>query len=387
MKPFTDPIYVTRPLLPSLDQVTARLAEVWAAQWLTNGGAQHERLEEGLRRHLRVEQLSLFNNGTIALLTAIRALGLRGSVVTTPFTFPATPHALAWAGVEAVFCDIDPITMTLDPVRAEEAIRSDTTGLLGVHVYGLPCDVHALQALADRRGLKVVYDAAHAFGTTIDGAGVGRFGDVTMFSFHATKLFHTAEGGALACADPALKTAIDHLKNFGILNQEEVDVPGINGKMNELQAALGLAVLDHVAEEVRRRKAIIDRYRMHLASVDGLTLMPQPAGTEPSCQYFVIRIDRERFGVSRDDVQGALREQNVFARKYFFPLCSDYPCYRALPSSSPDNLPVAHRVVNEVLCLPLYGSLPLESVDRLCEMLIETRDQTASRRSQATRRQ
>ena len=354
-----------------------RLREVWAAQWLTNGGAQHERLEEALRHYLQVRHLSLFNNGTIALLTAARALRLRGSVVTTPFTFPATPHSLVWAGIEPVFSDIDPVTMTIDPACAEAAIRPDTTGILGVHVYGLPCDVAALAALSSRRGVKLVYDAAHAFGATVDGTAIGNFGDATMFSFHATKLFHTAEGGALVCGDPALKAAVDHLKNFGILNQEEVDVPGINGKMNELQAALGLVVLDHVAEEVRLRQTIIARYRTHLAGVDGLTAMPAPAGVGASCQYFMIRVDRERFGASRDEVQAALLACQVFTRKYFYPLCSDYPCYRDLPSSAPANLPVARRVVNEVLCLPLYGALPLESVDRICEMLTGARDRTA----------
>lgn len=379
MKPFSEPIYVTRPLLPAMDEFTARLREIWAAQWLTNAGALHERLEEALRRHLRVPHLSLFNNGTIALLTAVRALGLRGSVATTPFTFPATPHVLAWSGIEPIFCDIDPMTMTIDPARVDAAVRPDTTAVLGVHVYGLPCDVAGLQAVASSRGLKIIYDAAHAFGTTVEGAAIGNFGDLTMFSFHATKLFHTAEGGALACRDGALKTAVDRLKNFGILGPEEVDAPGINGKMNELQAALGLAVLDHVAEEVQRRKAIIARYRAHLASVDGVTLMPEPPGIVSSCQYFVIRIDREQFGVSRDEVHAALQEYKVFTRKYFYPLCSDYPCYRGLPTARAANLPVAHRVVNEVLCLPIYGTLPLDSVDRICAMLVGARGRAASR--------
>lgn len=369
MTPFSDPIHVTRPLLPPLDAVTERLRDVWASQWLTNGGVQHEALESALRAHLGVAQLSLFNNGTIALLAAVRALGLRGSVVTTPFTFPATPHSLAWGGVEPIFCDVDPVTMTLDPARAAEAIRPDTTGILGVHVFGLPCDVEGIAALAADRGLSVLYDAAHAFGTRVGGRPIGTFGDVTMYSFHATKLFHTAEGGALACADASLKTTIDHLKNFGILNQEEVGAIGINGKMSELQAALGLAVLDLVEVETARRRAVDARYRQGLAGVEGLTLPPEPAGVDSSYQYFVVRIDAARFGATRDAVQAELKQFNVFTRKYFFPLCSSYPCYRDLPSASADRLPVAHRIVDEVLCLPIYGTLPLEAVDRICGMV------------------
>lgn len=373
LRPFDEPIYVTRPLLPPLEGFAARLGEVWASRWLTNAGAQHERLEAALAAYLAVPHLSLFANGTIALLTAIRALELSGSVVTTPFTFPATPHALVWAGLEPVFCDIDPDTLTLDPAAAEAALRSDTSAILGVHVYGIPCRVDALQALADRRGLRVIYDGAHAFGTTIGGRPIGTFGDATMFSFHATKLFHTAEGGALACRTAALKAACDLLKNFGILNQEEVDGPGINGKMNELQAALGLAVLELVPDEMAARRAIACRYRRHLANVPGLTPLAMPDGVTESLQYFVVRIDGERFGRSRDEVQAALRTYNVHTRKYFYPLCSEYPCYRRLESARPEWLPVAHRVVREVLCLPIYGTLPLEAVDRIAEMLLALR--------------
>ena len=259
--------------------------------------------------------------------------------------------------------------MTIDPAKVEELITPRTTGILAVHVYGIPCDVAGLQAIANRRGLKIVYDAAHAFGTRIDGVGIGNFGDASMFSFHATKLFHTAEGGALTTPKADSKAAFDHLKNFGILNQEEVDVVGINGKMNELQAALGLAVLDCVADEVKRRQAIIARYRERLAGVPGLTLMPEPAGVESSCQYFVVRIDREGFGTTRDVVFETLKDYNVFARKYFFPLCTSYACYSDLPSAHAGCLPVAHTVVEQVLCLPLYGTLPLDAVDTICDIV------------------
>lgn len=372
-RPFDEPIYVTRPLLPTLGELMARLDEVWASRWLTNAGAQHERLEAALRDYLRVPQLSLFNNGTIALVTAFRALGLKGSVVTTPFTFPATPHSLVWSGLTPIFCDIDPVRLTIDPAAVDAAVMPDTSAILGVHVYGVPCHVEALQQVADRRGLRVIYDGAHVFGTTINGRGIGAFGDTTMFSFHATKLFHTAEGGALACATPELKTTIDNLKNFGILNQEEVGDPGLNGKMNELQAALGLAVLDHVDAEIDRRAAIDGRYRARLDGVPGLTLLPKLPGITESRQYFVIRIDAAGFGRSRDAVHAELKAMNVMTRKYFYPLCSDYPCYRDLPSSAAARLPVAQRAVREVLCLPIYGTLTLDAVDRICDLLIGLR--------------
>src|SRR5918993_1272346 len=368
-RPFDEPIYVTRPLLPPLGEVMARLDEVWASRWLTNAGAQHERLEAALRDYLRVPQLSLFNNGTIALMTAFRALNLKGSVVTTPFTFPATPHSLVWSGLTPIFCDIDPVRLTIDPAAVDAAVMPDTTAILGVHVYGVPCHVDALQQIADRHGLRVIYDGAHVFGTTIDGRGIGAFGDTTMFSFHATKLFHTGEGGALACATRELKTTIDNLKNFGILNQEEVGDPGLNGKMNELQAALGLAVLDHVADEIDRRAAIDARYRARLEGVPGLTLLPQLPGVTDSRQYFVVRIDEAGFGRSRDAVHAELKTMNVMTRKYFYPLCSDYPCYRDLPSAAAVRLPVAQRAVREVLCLPIYGTLTLDAVDRICDLL------------------
>ena len=373
--PFDEPIYVTRPLLPPLDAYTARLQDVWRSRWLTNAGDQHERLTRAVGEYLDVPQVSLFNNGTIALLAAVRALGLHGDVITTPFTFPATPHAISWSGATPVFCDVDPATLTLDPARVETAITPRTTGILAVHVYGIPCDVRALKDVADRHGLRLVYDAAHAFGVRIGGVGIGNFGDASMFSFHSTKLFHSAEGGALTCADPATREAFDQLKNFGILNQEQVGPVGINGKMNELQAALGLAVLDCVPEELRRRRAIIARYRERLDGIPGLTVMREPPGVESSCQYFVVRIDPAAFGCSRDVLQERLKTYNVFARKYFYPLCSDYACYRDLPTSSPARLPVATAAVREVLCLPLYGTLPLTACDAICDMMLHIRKQ------------
>ena len=368
--PFPEPVYVTRPLLPSLPTLMRRLEAVWSAQWLTNGGPQHVELESVLRAYLDVPELSLFNNGTIALLAALRALDLTGEVVTTPFTFPATPHALAWLGLTPVFADIDPVRLTLSPEAVERALTPRTTAILGVHVYGVPCDVDGLQQIADRHGLRLVYDAAHAFGTRVRGTSIGRFGDLSMFSFHATKLFHTAEGGAVALRDPSLRLRIDRLKNFGIADQETVELPGINGKMSELQAALGLAVLDCVPQELIRRRAVLDAYRTRLGGVAGITFMPPLAPEDNSFQYCAIRIDEATFGRSRDSVQEELKKFNVFTRKYFYPLCSDYPCYRDLPSAHPSRLPVAARAVREVLCLPIYGALPVESVNAICDIVM-----------------
>ena len=380
--PFDERIYVTRPLLPPLSSVMARLEEVWATQQLTNIGQQHERLEAALRDHLGVRQLSLFTNGTVALITAIRALGLTGDVLTTPFTFPATPHALSWSGITPVFCDVDPVTLNIDPAAVECAVTSRTSGILAVHVYGKPCDVDGLASIADRHRLRIIYDAAHAFGTRIDGRGIGTFGDLTMFSFHATKLFHTAEGGALACGDASLKARIDDLRNFGIHGPDAVQAIGLNGKMSELQAALGLCVLEGVAEELAQRRRLLARYREHVAGIDGLTWLHGLRGdADTSCQYGVVRVDAARFGCSRDTLHRELQAYNVFTRKYFSPLCSHYDCYRDLPSASALNLPVATRAVQEVLCLPLYGGLAESDVDRICEMMVAIRE--AARRNVA----
>lgn len=367
--PFDAPVHISRPLLPDIDALSVKLREIWDSQWLTNGGATHDSLERRLREALKVQHLSLFNNGTIALIVACQSLRLSGEVITTPFTFPATTHVLSWNGIRPIFCDIEPDTMNIDPARIEESITPQTTGILGVHVYGTPCDVDAIQKIADRYGLRVVYDAAHAFEGEIDGRGIGTFGDVSMFSFHATKLFHTAEGGALTFNDPNLKARTDLLKNFGIKNPETVMMPGINGKMNEIQAALGLLVLDLVEEERNRRHRMAAAYRDRLRSLEGISFLDEIPGVRRSQQYFVIRVDRDRFGASRDRVHDELLKYNVMARKYFFPLCSEYACYRQLPSANASMLPNAHRAANEVLALPFYGRLGMDGVHRICDML------------------
>lgn len=370
MKPFKDPIFITRPLLPDIQSFADRLKEVWSAQWLTNNAPQHTLLEKKLVGVLKVPGLSLFNNGTVALIVACQSLRLSGEVITTPFTFPATPHVLMWNGIKPVFCDIDPVTMNIDADKIESMITPQTTAILPVHVFGTPCEVNRIQEVADRYGLKIIYDAAHAFGVEINGNGIGTFGDISMFSFHATKLFHTAEGGALTFNDADLKPQIDLLKNFGIKNEEEVIMPGINGKMSEIHAALGLVVLDHIEDENNKRSMLLKAYRECLRGVGGISyLLGDMKNVKNNFQYFVIRIDKKIFGSSRDYVHQEFKKYNVFTRRYFFPLCSEYACYRDLPSSNPNNLPVANKVANQVLSLPFYGGLSVDDVEKICAIL------------------
>ena len=366
---FVEPIYVTRPVFPRIEEVTKKLNEIWASKWLTNNGPQHALLESELQKYLQVPCLSLFNNGTIALMVACQSLRLSGDVITTPFTFAATAHVLAWNNIRPVFCDIDHYTMNIDADKIESMITPATTAILAVHVFGTPCDVYKIEEIANRYGLRVIYDAAHAFGVEVDGRGVGNFGDISMMSFHATKLYHTVEGGALMHNDSYLKTRIDLLKNFGIKNEEEVVMPGINGKMNEIQAAVGLIMLDYVEAERQKRQMLIDVYIEELQAVKGIYLMPVIEKVKSNYQYFVIRIDAAEFGCSRDEVYARFKDYNVFARKYFHPLCSEYTCYRQLPSASIENLPVANKVGTEVLSMPLYGELLPEEVRKICRIL------------------
>jgi dTDP-4-amino-4,6-dideoxygalactose transaminase len=368
-EPFARPVYVTQPLLPSLAEYVERLEAVWGMRWLTNNGAQHQALERALADYLRAPHLSLFANGTLALLAACKVFALKGEAITTPFTFPATPHALVWAGLEPVFVDIDPRTMTVDPAGVEAAITSRTSAIVAVHVYGIPCDVWALGEIADRHRLKLIYDGAHSFGTLVDGTPLCSFGDATMLSFHATKLFHTAEGGALIVPDAPTKGLVDLTKNFGIRSEAEVELIGVNAKMSELSAALGLAVLPHLAEERQRRQAVATIYDAELAKIPGITTARPPARATDSLQYYVIRVDISRAGCSRDQLYERLKRFNVFARKYFYPLASDYPCYRNGKSAPVENLPVARAVAGEVLCLPLYGGLTPADAARICAII------------------
>ena len=368
-EPFAEPIYVTRPLLPPLAEYAARLEDVWKARWLTNNGAQHQALEKALSEHLDAAHLTLFANGTLALLAACRVFDLEGEVVTTPFTFPATVHSLVWAGLEPVFADIDPRTLTLDPASVEAAITPRTRAIIGVHVYGIPCDLSALADIAQRHRLKLLYDAAHGFGTRVNGVPLCRFGDATMLSFHATKLFHSAEGGALVVGDAQAKDRAELAKNFGIRSEFEVERTGINAKMSELSAALGLAVLPHLAAERLGRSRIAEVYDAKLPLLGGIVPVRPPAGTTDSLQYYVVRVDASVSRCSRDRLYDRLKRFNVFTRKYFQPLACDYDCYRALASAAPNRLPVARKIATEVLCLPLYGELTPGDAGRICDMI------------------
>ncbi len=364
---FEQPVYVSRPLLPPFESYSRLLEGVWGRVRLTNKGPLHDALEDALRHHLHVGHLSLTSSGTAALMLACRALDLSGEVITTPLTSQATLHALTWCGITPVFADIDSATLTLDPHAVERAITPRTRAILGVHVFGIPCDVHAFAALARRYNLRVVYDGAHAFGTEINGETVLTSGDATTLSFHATKLFNTAEGGAVIVQDPEHKRRIDLLKNLGIQDEVTVVLPGINARMNEFAAALGLANLPIVEAEWAARAAVAEIYRSRLAGIEGLDLLAFPRGVRNSHHYFVIRIRGGR--VSRDGLYESLKEYNVFARRYFWPLCNTQPSYRDLPSSKPENLTAATRAGEELLCLPFYGELGTGGAHRICDVI------------------
>lgn len=370
LKCFSEPVYVTSPLLPSLEDIQKELADIWKSKWLTNMGAKHKQLENCLKEELKVPNVSLFNNGAIALLTALKALDLPlgSEVITTPFTFAATPHCISWNNLKPVFCDIEPETMTIDAKRIRKLITPNTSAILPVHVYGFPCDVKAIEEISKEYSLKVVYDGAHVFSTEINGRSIGTFGDITMFSFHATKLFNTAEGGCLTYNDNRLVDKIYNLRNFGIRNEDQVADIGINGKMNEIQAALGLLNLKLFKEEQEKRKLIRMQYNRNLSGITGIRIPKLPADTTDSCQYYPIIIE-ESFPVTRNALYNQLKKKNIYSRKYFYPLCSDFEPYKALPSSSKENLPVANDLKNKVLCLPFYGGLSINDVDAICEAI------------------
>lgn len=370
------PVHVTQPRMPSLDDFSSSLEEIWESRWLTNKGTFHRNFERRLREHLGVEHVNLFCNGTVALLVALHALRVNsGEVITTPFTFPATPHVLYWNGIRPVFCDIDPKTFNLDPVRIEELIGPNTQAILPVHVYGTPCDVDAIQRIADRHGLRVIYDAAHAFGTRIAGRNLLSCGDISMLSFHATKPFSTTEGGALVVKSAALKERIDFLKNFGIADEETVIGPGINGKMNEFAAAFGLLGLGQIDRELEDRSRLAGLYREHLQGLEGISFLEELPDVRHRDVYFPIFVDASRFGMDRDRLATLLKRCNIVPRKYFYPLCSHYPCYSQLPSSRPEHLPVAERASRQVLCLPLYGTLDPATVTLICTLIEELHDE------------
>lgn len=370
MENFPTPIFVTNPLLPPLDSLQKELSEIWDSKWLTNNGKKHKKLEELLKKELKAGHVSLFNNGAIALLTALKALDLPigSEVITTPFTFAATPHCIRWNNLKPVFCDIEPETMTIDVEKIKKLITPNTSAILPVHVYGFPCNVQKIDEVAKQYDLKVIYDGAHVFSTEINGKGIGTFGDITMFSFHATKLFNTAEGGCLVYERDDLAEKIYNLRNFGIRSEERVADIGINGKMNELQAALGILNLALYREEQEKRKLIRERYTCRLSAITGIRIPRLNDNTTDSCQYYPIVIE-DAYPVTRNALYVTLKNHNVMSRKYFYPLCSDFEPYKALPSSTRENLPVANDIKNRVLCLPFYGNLSFDEVDAICKII------------------
>lgn len=367
--PFDEPIYVTRPALPDRQAVYRKIDEIWDSQWLTNMGRQHKLFEFRVQEYLGVPNVSLFCNGTMALQLACQALRLSGEVITTPFTFAATSHVLYWNNLKPVFCDIEPQAFNIDPERIESLITPYTTAILPVHVFGYPCNIPAIEAIANRYGIRVIYDAAHCFGVELNGEPIGKFGDISMFSFHATKVFHTMEGGALTYSNGSLKERLELAKNFGFKGENNIVVPGINGKMNEFQAAIGLLMLDIIKEECRKRKQLTMIYHERLKSIPGIDVEKDIPNVKHNYYNFAIIVNKEEFGISRDGLYDYLRKCNVFTRKYFYPLCSQLQCYRHLPSSSSANLPVAERITKIVLSLPLYGALNEEDVHRICNII------------------
>jgi dTDP-4-amino-4,6-dideoxygalactose transaminase len=363
-------IYVTRPYLPPLSEFIPYLETIWESKWLTNSGPFHQDLEKKLPDYLGVGHLALFANGTLALVTALQALRITGEVITTPYSFVATAHSLLWNGIKPVFVDIHPETLNLDPEKIEQAITPHTTAILPVHVYGKPCDVEKIQKIADAYGLKVIYDAAHAFGVKYKGESLLRCGDLSALSFHATKVFNTFEGGAIVCPDVKIKKRIDDLKNCGYNGEVTVVAPGINAKMNELQAAFGLLQLKHIDEVIDRRRKIDAQYRQQLLSVAGISCPSLPADTIYNYAYFPVLIEKE-YPLSRDELNDKLRMHGVFPRRYFYPLISEFPMYRGLPSAARPNLPIARKTADQVLCLPIYPSLDNESITRIVSIIKE----------------
>lgn len=365
------PILVTRSSMPPLEEFIEEIRPIWDSHWLTNMGEYHERFREQLRQFLGEDQVELFVNGHMALELTIQAMGLTGEVITTPFTFISTTHAIVRNGLTPVFCDIRPEDFTLDVSRLEALITERTSAIIPVHVYGNFCDVDAIDAIAKKHGLKVLYDAAHTFGERYRGKDAGSFGDASMFSFHATKVFHSIEGGAVCYRDAALGEELYKLKNFGILSEEVIDGVGANAKMNEFQAAMGLCNLRHLKEEIGRRRQVAEHYQQRLAGVDGLRLPQYAPELEPNYAYFPVVFDQDRFGAGRDQIYERLKRHNIMSRKYFYPLTSASDCYRG--RFFPEQTPVALKISKEVLTLPLYGDLALEDVDRICEIILSHR--------------
>ena len=364
-------ITVTSPLLPNLDDFYEMLKEIWKSKWITNNGDFHKQLETELASYLKVPFLSLFTNGTLPLITALQAMRISGEVITTPYSFVATTHALWWNGITPVFVDIDPQTCNIDPNKIEAAITSRTSAIMPVHCYGRPCDTRAIQDIADKYGLKVIYDAAHAFGVEVDGSSILNEGDMSTLSFHATKVYNTIEGGALICHDAKTKQRIDYLKNFGFAGETTVVAPGINSKMDEIRAAYGFLNLRQVDSAIEARHQVAIKYREALKDVYGITFFDDIEGVRHNYSYFPIFVDEEKYGMSRDDLYFKMRDANVYGRRYFYPLISTFSTYRGLHSSNPDNLPVATRIANQVICLPMHHALSDEDIQRTIDLIVK----------------
>lgn len=364
-------IYVTQPSLPDLQEFLPYLEQIWENKILTNNGPFHKQLEAELATFLGVPYISLFANGTLALVTALQVLRITGEVITTPYSFVATTHSLWWNNIKPVFVDIEPEFGNLDPEKVEAAITPKTTAILPVHVYGNPCKVDRLKEIADTYGLKLIYDAAHCFGVKHLGKGICNFGDLSVLSFHATKVFNTMEGGAIVCHDEATKKRIDYLKNFGFAGETTIMAPGINSKMNEMQAALGLVQLKHYDENISKRKKIAEAYRKGLENVKGISILDEPKDTESNYAYFPIFVDETGYGMSRDQLYEKLKQNNIFGRRYFYPLISEFSMYKGLDSANPANLKVANKMSGAVICLPIYPSLEQSSINHILEIIME----------------
>lgn len=362
------PIYVTQPYLPPLQEFLPYLEKIWHNKILTNGGPFHQQLESALCDYLGVRHLALFSNGTLGLVTALQALRVTGEVITTPYSFVATAHSLLWNGIKPVFVDVEPHTLNLDPARIEAAITPQTTAIMPVHCYGHPCDVQAIQKIADNYNLKVIYDAAHAFGVQDEGGSILRHGDLSVLSFHATKVFNTFEGGAIICPDAKTKQRIDHLKNFGFVDETTVVAPGINGKMSEINAAFGMLQLEHVGAALAQRQRIDAAYRQGLADVPGLRCLPDAGEKVANYSYFPVLVE-PGYRLSRDALYQKLKDNSIFARRYFYPLITDFPMYRGMPSAHRENLPVATAAAHKVLCLPIYPALTPQDQQRVIDIV------------------
>lgn len=365
-------INVTRSMMPPMEEYVEEIKPMWDNHWLTNMGVKHQKLEKKLKEYLQVPNISLMSNGHMALELTLQALELEGEVITTPFTFASTTHAIVRNNLKPVFCDINPVDFTIDAEKIENLITDKTTAILPVHVYGNICQVEQIQEIADKYGLKVIYDAAHTFGETYEDKGLGAFGDASIFSFHATKVFNTIEGGAVCYHEAELGKKLYQLKNFGIKNEEVVDGVGANAKMNEFQAAMGICNLRHIEVEIKKRKHVAELYRECIKGIPGIRLNEQRVGLKPNYAYFPVLIDEQQFGTTRDKVHKRLVEENIYTRKYFYPLTSEFDCYKG--KFHPEQTPIAQRISRQVLTLPMYGELEEKDIHRICAALLSTRN-------------